>query len=85
MESFSIASFTTISGTCEDSYEPNETKATASTGVFSTLSTTNYSHTINNANIHQNGDIDYYKVNFNSSGTVTVDLTNLPANYELEL
>ncbi|MEZ4908789.1 MAG: hypothetical protein R2771_14355 [Saprospiraceae bacterium] len=32
-----------------------------------------------------NGDVDYFKVNYTESGTVTVNLSSLPANYELEL
>lgn len=70
---------------CEDSYEPNETKATASSGVFSSLGTSNYNHSISDANININGDIDYFKVDYTENGTVTVSLTNLPENYELEL
>ncbi len=70
---------------CPDTYETNNADSTASTGIFSDLGTSGYSHSISDANIHQNGDVDYFKVNYTAAGTVNVDLTNLPANYELEL
>jgi RHS repeat-associated protein len=84
--SSSSSGFTTLSSTnCADTYETNETKATATTGAFSTLGNGNYNATITDANIHQNGDVDFFKINYIENGTVTVELTNLAANYELEL
>lgn len=57
-----------------DAFEPNETAAQAqalpSSGVFT-------------ATLHVETDVDYYVVAAPAAGTLTVRLSNLPANYDL--
>ena len=80
-----VNGFTIESPGCPDPYEPNDSYATATTNAFSTLGESNYDATITDANIDIDSDADYYKINFTNDGIVTVNLSSLPANYELEL
>jgi hypothetical protein len=72
------ASFTTQAvSTCTDNYEPNESRTAAKTIPLAT----NIS-----ARIGTSTDKDYFKFNNTSSArNVKVSLTNLPADYDLEL
>jgi hypothetical protein len=71
-------------GNCADNYETND-NCTAATAVFSGplgSGTANYSL---ETNIGYNGDQDWYKTDLSACGTLTVTLSNLPENYDLEL
>ena len=69
--------FTTASGACTDSYETNETKNTAKTIA---------ANTDINAKIGTSTDIDWFKFSTVSTATrVRINLSNLPANYNVEL
>ncbi|MEI6407801.1 MAG: M43 family zinc metalloprotease [Bacteroidota bacterium] len=73
------ASFTTASsgGTCTDLYEPNNTSATAVTIPVNTTFT---------SKIASSTDKDYYKFsNTTTAKNIKVDLTTLPADYDLKL
>ncbi|MFN5370913.1 MAG: M43 family zinc metalloprotease [Bacteroidia bacterium] len=72
------ASFTTQAvSTCTDNYEPNESRTAALTIPLATNIT---------ARIGTSTDKDYFKFNNTSSArNVKVTLTNLPADYDLEL
>jgi hypothetical protein len=72
------ASFTTQAvSTCTDNYEPNESRTAAVTIPLATNIT---------ARIATSTDKDYFKFNNTSSArNVKVTLTNLPADYDLEL
>ncbi len=73
------ATFTTSSagGGCTDVYEPNNTRGTAPT-VATNVHITGM--------ISQSGDNDYFKFTTTSPNTnVKLDLTNLPADYDLKL
>ena len=59
-----------------DTYEPNDTMATA----YAITSGTTY-----NSYIYTSSDVDYYKLTTTSSGTIAVTLTNLPKDYDLYL
>ncbi|HTY08815.1 MAG TPA: clostripain-related cysteine peptidase, partial [Candidatus Edwardsbacteria bacterium] len=59
-----------------DTYEPNGTVAQA----YAITSGTAY-----NSYIYSNGDIDYYSLNVTMAGAITVNLTNLPGDYDLYL
>ncbi|MEO8109751.1 MAG: fibronectin type III domain-containing protein [Ginsengibacter sp.] len=76
--SYNQAQFTTLAaGGCSDQFEPNNTYATAA----------NVSTGVNiNAQISSSGDEDYYRFS-NSPGQskIKVTLTNLPADYDLQL
>ncbi len=76
--SYILAQFTTLAGnSCSDQFEPNNTYATAA----------NVSTGVNiNAQISSSGDEDYYRFS-NSPGQskIKVTLTNLPADYDLQL
>ncbi|GEM_PF-4676164 len=79
--------FTTSSG-CSDSFESNNTIATANTTAFSTLGSENYSNTINGT-IDISSDVDFYRLYVTTPGIITItsyspgadrDLTLLDAN-----
>lgn len=75
------------SSSCTDSYESNDNCAINATSVFgSTLGAGSSNYTIN-ANIGFAGDQDWYKINLNytGQGLLTIDLSNLPYDYDLEL
>ena len=59
-----------------DTYEPNDTTATA----YAITSGTTY-----NSYIYTSSDVDYYKLTTTSAGTIAVSLTNLPKDYDLYL
>ncbi len=69
--------FTTLSNTCTDTYEANETRTTAKTIAVNTDIT---------AKIGTSTDVDWFK--FTTTTTqknIKVNLSNLPANYDLQL
>ncbi|MEO6611684.1 MAG: GH25 family lysozyme [Chitinophagaceae bacterium] len=71
-------------GSCTDNFETND-NCTTSTNVFASplgLGTSNYTL---NANIGYAGDQDWYKINLAACGTLTITLSNLPFNYDMEL
>jgi len=74
----SVASFTTASSTCSDSYEPNNSSSAAKT----------ISTGINiNGSIALSTDVDWYTISIgNTKATnIKVTLTGLPANYDVYL
>lgn len=76
----SVASFTTLSGGgggCADAYEANNTKATAKVIPVNTTFT---------AQIATSSDKDWYRFsNTSATRNIKVDLTTLPADYDLKL
>lgn len=62
--------------TTTDPYEPNDSRSAA----YAITSGTTYS-----AYIYTSTDLDYYQFNKTTSGTITVNLTGLPADYDLYL
>jgi hypothetical protein len=70
--------------TCTDQFESNNSSATA-TNVFALPLNDGSSDYPLQANIGDAGDQDWYKINIGYPGTLTVNLTNLPFNYDLEL
>lgn len=66
-----------FTGSFEDTYEPNDNFSQAY-GPLESYSY--YSSYIGSA-----ADVDYYKISIPSSGTISVNLTSLPANYDLYL
>lgn len=73
-------------GGCTDTaYEPNGSIGTASSNAFPvTLTTSPYNRTIN-ALISASNDEDFYVLNVSGIGTLTIDLTSLPMDYDLKL
>ena len=63
-------------GSSNDTYEPNDTTATA----YAIESGTTY-----NSYIYTSSDVDYYKLTTTGSGTIAVSLSNLPKDYDLYL
>jgi hypothetical protein len=76
----SAASFTTLAsggGTCVDTYESNNTRATAKTVPVNTTFT---------AQISSASDVDWYKfANTSATSRIKIDLTTLPADYDVRL
>jgi hypothetical protein len=70
--------------TCPDNFETNDNCSTATNVFASPLGNGTSNYTLN-ANIGYAGDQDWYKVNLAACGTLTVNLSNLPFNYDLEL
>lgn len=66
-----------------DTYEPNNS-TTSSSNTFPILNTNSINTSINSY-IFQNDDQDWYKLNIQGPGTLTIGLLNLPDNYDLEL
>jgi len=62
--------------TCPDTYEPNDVPAQA-IGVASGIALDAY--------ICSASDIDWFKIGVNTGQTITVDLTSLPADYDIYL
>lgn len=77
---YASGQFTTIAATtvCQSTYD-NSTNGTVS-GAATIPFNTNITGLINVA-----GDIDYYKFSITKAGTITVTLTNLPADYDLSI
>lgn len=75
----SSATFTTTSGqACSDNYEPNNSRSTSL--PLTPVATDRV------AQIAFNGDNDWYRfANTSSQRNIRVDLTNLPADYDLQL
>ncbi|MDW8157637.1 MAG: fibronectin type III domain-containing protein [Bacteroidia bacterium] len=71
----SIVTFTTQAG-CQDPNENNNTSASA---------TTLAPNTSKQGRICPAGDVDWFKVTISTPSNITVTLTNLPADYNLEL
>jgi len=63
-------------GTPTDTYEPNDTTAQA----YGIASGTTY-----NSFVYSSTDVDYYKFTVASAKTITINLTNLPKDYDLYL
>lgn len=73
------ANFTTLNaGGCSDNFEPNDIRS-------SSLPLTTTDQDLS-AQISSTGDVDWYRFsNESGQGNVRIDLTNLPANYDLRL
>ncbi|HRH38249.1 MAG TPA: fibronectin type III domain-containing protein, partial [Flavobacteriales bacterium] len=73
----STISFTTASTGCSDTWESNNTSGTAKTISVNTDIT---------ALIGSNGDVDWYKfTNTSAASRMRINLTNLPADYDVKL
>ncbi|MBL7781155.1 MAG: fibronectin type III domain-containing protein [Saprospiraceae bacterium] len=73
----SAVTFTTLAPGCPDAYEPNNTRTSAPTVPVNTDI---------QAIIASVSDVDWYRfANTSSQRNIKVDLTNLPANYDLRL
>ncbi|MCB0835686.1 MAG: PKD domain-containing protein [Bacteroidetes bacterium] len=66
-----------------DGFEPNESKNTAAR-TFPTLGYSGWTCT-RYAPISVVGEFDYYRLDATAKGVITVDLTNLPADYKIRL
>jgi PKD repeat protein len=81
---FQICVINTSQPTCTDQFESNNSPST-STLVFSNPLSTNSSNYTIQGNIGFVDDVDWYRVNMQACGNLTVNLTNLPRDYDLEL
>jgi Pregnancy-associated plasma protein-A/Secretion system C-terminal sorting domain/Fibronectin type III domain len=73
----SAASFTTLSGSCSDAYEANNTRSTAKVIPVNTTFT---------AQIATTTDKDWYRFsNTTATKNIKIDLTTLPFDYDLKL
>ncbi len=70
--------------TCTDQFESNNS-ANAATLVFANPLNSGSSNYTLQGNMGFAGDQDWYRVNIQACGTLTVNLSNLPLNYDLEL
>lgn len=70
---------------CTDNFESNNTSATATNVFASPLNTGASNYTPVGTSIGFAGDVDWFKVNIGSCGTLTLNLSNLPLNYDIEL
>ncbi len=68
---------------CSDSFDPNENRENAST-YFGSFGATNTNSQIQ-GKIGIQGDLDFFKIQFNLKGYLNISLSNLPKNYNLEL
>ena len=75
--------YATINTSCSDSYEPNNSYLT-SANPFSTLYTSVINQSISSF-IYSNSDEDWYRIGLNGPGTLTIDLTSLPDDYDIYL
>jgi len=69
---------------CVDNFEANDNTSTA-TLVFKSALNNGSSDYMMQGNIGWSGDQDWYKINIGYHGTLTINLSNLPYNYDLEL
>ncbi|MEM7373980.1 MAG: PKD domain-containing protein [Bacteroidota bacterium] len=76
----------TPNGGCVDTYEDNDLPINAKTVTFSNLNVIGFSTPkfINSA-IFDGTDIDLYQLNASEDGTADIQLSNLPANYDLAI
>ncbi|MDB5226846.1 MAG: SpoIID/LytB domain protein, partial [Bacteroidota bacterium] len=71
---------------CTDNFESNNSSSTATDVFANPLNSTNSSnYTPIGTNIGYAGDQDWFKIKIAACGTLTLNLTNLPQNYDLEL
>lgn len=68
-----------------DIYEPNNTLLQAETSALSDLGNNTNSNVEITATIHEAKDVDYYQVDLNQKGSLTIRLDNLPFNCDLYL
>ena len=75
---YTIKATASGTGSCESAYDvsTNETISGAAVIPFNTRVT---------GLINPTGDIDHYKFKMNTSGTITLSLTDLPADYDIKL
>ena len=69
---------------CDDNYEPNDDGGNPATGVFPNLGAA-AENTLITSHLSSNGDQDNYGFSIQQAGTAVINISNLPANYELEL
>jgi Zn-dependent metalloprotease len=73
-----------IPSNCTDNFEPNNSCASAWSLFVNPFGLGTIDNTIN-ANIGFAGDQDWYSFQISSCGSLTISLTNLPYNYNMEL
>jgi len=71
--------------TCTDNYEANNSSSTATDVFANPLSSSNSSNYTIQGNIGYAGDQDWFKIKIAACGTLTLNLSSLPQNYNLEL
>ncbi|MEO6669290.1 MAG: immunoglobulin domain-containing protein [Ferruginibacter sp.] len=79
-----IHQFTYVPDNCPESFEPND-DTTRAPQLFATPLYQMNTSTIVNSIISAGSDQDWYKIPLDGKGTLGIDLTNLPANYDIEL
>jgi len=71
---------------CEgDSYEPNENPASANAISFASLGQNQASENTIFGTLDDRYDFDYFSITLTQSGSLKLDLTDLPSNYDLHL
>lgn len=69
---------------CTDNYEPNDNCTNATLVFASPLNSGSSDYTMQ-GNIGWAGDQDWYRVNIGYAGTLTINLSDIPFDYDLEL
>ncbi len=87
--SFSCVSYTlnvgwTPSNLCKDAYEPNNTVFNATSSLINTLGTSSYAKNITGT-IDDIEDVDIFKLNITTTGTLSMVMNNPPANIDIEI
>lgn len=70
---------------CTDNYESNNSSSTATDVFANPLNSSNSSNYTIQGNIGYVGDQDWFKIKIAACGTLTLNLSSLPQNYNLEL
>jgi hypothetical protein len=73
-----------VGGSCTDQFESNNSSGAATLVFANPLNSGSSNYTLQ-GNMGFAGDQDWYRVNIQACGTLTVNLANLPYNYDLEL
>jgi hypothetical protein len=75
----------TVQNCCTDNYEPNDSYTQAYSLFSNPLFETATCSGVLKSYISKSGDQDWYRIGVDGPGTLKIDLTNLPANYDMEL
>jgi hypothetical protein len=70
---------------CTDNFESNNSSSTATDVFANPLNSSNSSNYTIQGNIGYAGDQDWFKIKIAACGTLTLNLSSLPQNYNLEL
>lgn len=84
-----LSDFNTLIGasgaSCTDNFESNDTYTSATNVFAQPLNSSGSNYTPVGTNIGFAGDVDWFKVNIGACGTLTLNLSNLPLDYDIEL